>query len=712
MKLNDVYNGYIVKARESIRAISSLYKDHGEKILEAFNFALELHQNQTRKSGEPYIAHPVAVAEILTYELKIHDPILIMAALLHDVVEDVESININHIRDRFGEEVANIVDGCTKIVLDPSKGRQLAQIQTHTKLFLSSSNNLGIIVLKLADRLHNMRTLHALNPDKKMRIAKETLDIYAPIAARLNIYYLKREFLYQSLLWLYPNKSKKILNHIKTLHSKKEVLEIKDQLEEHLKSLNVPITVRSRCKGLGSYYDPVRKTLDIYNAENFVDFTIVAKTDNPLCCYEILGKVNAKFPPLPRTLRDFISNPKSNGYQSLHTRFHYKDANYLLKIRTEKMDKWALYGILNHWHYKSINIYESDILKFLKEIGEYNETSTKRKDVLQSNDGEIIVYTPTGEPHYLPKNSTVLDFAYKIHSDLGDRCEGARIGGKIVPPTYILEEGTTAEIIKSSKVLDVNPEYEELCKTPAARKGISRLLQKRRREYAEKIGREIMEQELKRCNLPIEILYDPSNETIRYILEFLNLKNLAELFIRIGQDLLSPRVISDYLQHTPKNTLQEITYTISIGQIDKGVHKFAHCCNPYPGEEDALVVLSERGVTIHKNLCKDLIQRHKIPKDRLLKVRWAMGEEWDCPLMFVVVIPSASLNDLFANWSPLRSSGIQIKKLEEELIKPGLPLSRIVVVFDKLKDAKEFMEPLYKKYPQASIESYSRYRPS
>lgn len=716
------HQSHLEKAHQSIQSVCEQCPTEEGKLLieKAFELATNLHHGQIRRSGEPYIIHPVAVASIIAFEFGISDPEIIAAALLHDTVEDVPSMDVISIREKFTDNVAAIVDGCTKIMLDSSKEKKQMQAKTHSKIFLSASNNLGVIIIKLADRLHNMRTLHSLPADKRMRIAKETIDIYVPISAKLNINWLKRELYHQALIWLYPKKSKRILHHIQIVQQNKDIFEIKTQLEEALMQRHhISATVRYRCKGLGSYYNPDRKTLEIANAENFVDFTVIVHEEDPILCYEVLGIVNSIFPPLPRTMRDFIANPKSNGYRSLHVRFHHRNANYLVKIRTASMDEWALHGVLNHWrcgHGIDVTSYEVEIMNFLRDIGEYDEAPPRRRELLhsQARSEEIIVYTPTGDPHYLPRGSIVLDFAYKIHSDLGDRCEGAIIGAEKVSPIHVLEEGNTVEIIKASHIIDVHPEYEVLCKTPLAKKHISKLIQRRRREYAEKIGKEILEQDLIKHGLSLDFFYDYYSEDIKHILEFMNLKSIEELYVKIGQDLIAPGVILEYLDipvHVKLNDLLEGTeeppYSVSVGQLDNAVHKFAHCCNPYPGEEPSVIVLSERGVTIHRASCSDLTERHHIPIERQFRTRWLFDEPWDCPIVFSFIIPGCSLEKFLRTW-PHKENQFIIKKLEEISGRDGSTWAKILVTFHSLKEAKDFTEPLVKIHGSVITEQYNR----
>jgi GTP diphosphokinase / guanosine-3',5'-bis(diphosphate) 3'-diphosphatase len=309
-------------------------------VFRALEFAHKLHKGQHRKSGAPYISHPCAVAELLARELRFKDPLLLAAALLHDVVEDVREVTLEDIERLFGETVAELVDGCTKLTRHHLDRATLKDL-THSKIFLSASRRLGVLLIKLADRLHNLRTLHHLAKAKRQRIAQETIEVYAPIAAKFNIYPLKRELYHLALSYLYPRKSKKILQFINALRHSPEYQEIVRALQEAFAKASCPITLRPRAKGLGNYYDPLKRTLEIANSENNIDFAVILQTEDLVTCYTALGIVNTTFAPIPRSLRDFIANPKNTGYRSLHVRIHSGDQNYLIKVRTPSMDEWA-----------------------------------------------------------------------------------------------------------------------------------------------------------------------------------------------------------------------------------------------------------------------------------------------------------------------------------------------------------------------------------
>jgi len=690
-------------------------KDENAIFFRALRFAHELHAGQKRRSGAPYVSHPFAVAEILARELKLKDPFILTAALLHDVVEDVPSIQLEDIRERFGDVVAELVDGCTKLTrqyLDKAILKDL----THSKIFLTASRRLGVLIIKLADRLHNLRTLHYLPKPKRQRIAQETIEVYAPIAAKLNIFPLKRELYHLALAYLYPKKSKKILQFIRTFRSSPEVAEFESVLQRVFNDAPFTVTIRPRAKGLGSYYDPLKKTLDIINSENHMDFAVILDSEDTVACYSALGLVNLTFPPIPRTLRDFISNPKTNGYSSLHVRVHVGGQNYLIKIRTPKMDEYASYGILSKWDADKplSDEHWQEISELLRSIGEYAGAGPQRKALIRlSESEEIFVYSPKGDIFYLPKGSVVLDFAYKIHSDLGDHCAGATVNSEWAPPTLQLNDADIVKIITSPELYDVDPELEGLCKTPKARTAINRHLQQKRLLYAQNIGQQILLQEVKRHGFPPEILED---ENTRLILEFHNIKNLSELFVRVGQDLLSPHVVLYYFTSPlPKEKEQNQSAgklpsvhdrnVLTVAGLDKGIHKFARCCNPFPGQQDVLAVLSERGITFHHKSCSDLLDRHNLQPQRLLDVKWDRESLWRHPLMFHLRVMQASLQSLIQSLADCNSTA-SIQNLTNETDKHGQPLVLLTVKLQSFAEAHDFFRCL--PADRITIDGYAR----
>lgn len=682
---------------------------------QALHFAHELHAGQKRRSGAPYISHPFAVAEILARELKLQDPFILTAALLHDVVEDVPSIQLEDIEERFGDVVAELVDGCTKLTrqyLDKAILKDL----THSKIFLSASRRLGVLIIKLADRLHNLRTLHYLPKPKRQRIAHETIEVYAPIAAKLNIFPLKRELYHLALSYLYPKKSKKILQFIRTYRNSSEVMEFESRLHQAFDDASFDVTIRPRAKGLGSYYDPLKKTLDIANNENHMDFAVILDREDIVGCYSALGIVNTVFPPIPRTLRDFISNPKMNGYSSLHVRIHVGGHNYLVKIRTPKMDEYASFGILTKWdaHQPLTDEHWQEISELLRSIGEYGGAGPQRKALIRlSETEEIFAYSPKGDIYYLPKGSVVLDFAYKIHSELGDHCEGAIVNTEWAPPTRQLSDGDVVNILTSPDHYDADPDMEELCKTPRARTAINKHLQQKRLRYAQDIGQQILLQEIHRHGLSPDIL---ENENTQLILEFHNIKNLTELFTRVGQDLLSPHVVLYYFA-SPQGRDKELNQNgtrkfathernlLTIALLDKAIHKFARCCNPFPGQPDVLAVLSERGITFHHKDCSDLVDRHDLQPQRLVDVHWDNGTAWRHPLLFHLRIMQESIPSLIRALASA-SGNTDIQDLTHGKDKHGQPFVLMNVKLRSFDEAQDFFERL--PAGRTAIEDYGR----
>ncbi|MGA2732526.1 MAG: HD domain-containing protein [Syntrophobacteraceae bacterium] len=666
---------------------------------EALEFASELHAGQRRKSGAPYISHPCAVAEILVREMQFKDPVLLAAALLHDVVEDVPWMSLEDVETRFGQKVAELVDGVTKLAryhLD----RALLKDLTHSKIFISASRRLGVLIIKLADRLHNLRTLHYLPLTKRQRIAQETIDVYAPIAARLNLYPLKRELYHLALSFLYPKKSKKILHLMRDLRNLPAVASLETSLSKILAGSGLLADIRTRVKGLGSYYNPIKRILDPDYPENYVDFAIILHTDEITDCYKMLGLVNNNLAAIPRSLRDFIANPKPNGYRSLHTRVHLSGNNYLVKIRTLEMENWAKGGILRAWESQKglTDEHWQEISELLRDIGEYGGAATHRKAMIRLSEAdEIYTYSPAGDIYYLPKGSTVLDFAYRIHSELGDKCEGALVNGAWTPITGRLKDGDTVEVLTSSEPMDVDPDLEALCKTPKARTAINRRLHQKRLRFAQQAGKDILLQEIVRHKLSSSVL---EGENFRLILEILNLKDLQELYLQIGQDLLTPQLVLYYLEgHRSDESRKQGEAegpgqnTLSVSGLDKAVFKFARCCNPLPGQDHVLATLSERGVTFHHRDCQDLHERHSLLVQQMLQVHWDLSVPWRHPLAFQVQVLECGIRDLLPVLAGMPEA-VRIQRITSGPDKHDRQFVSLSVIFHNFAEARRFFSQL------------------
>jgi len=666
---------------------------------QALDFASQLHSGQRRKSGAPYISHPCAVAEILASEMHFKGPVLLAAALLHDVVEDVPWMSVEDIETRFGPVVAELVDGCTKLTryhLDRASLKDL----THSKIFVRASRRLAVLIIKLADRLHNLRTLQYLPLTKRQRIAQETVDVYAPIAARLNQYPLKRELYHLALSFLYPRKSKKILHMARDMRDSPAVEILETSLSKIVADSGISAHIRARAKGLGSYYNRLKRTLDPAYPDNFVDLIIVIHTEDIIDCYRVMGLVNNNFATIPRSIRDFIAIPKANGYRSLHTRVYLSGNNYLVKIRTVEMDHWARGENVRDWESQEglTDEHWQEISQLLRDIGEYGGAATQRKDMIRlSESDEIYTYSPAGDIYYLPRASTVLDFAYRIHSELGDNCEGALVNGKWTPVTGQLKDGDTVEILASSEPLDVDTELEALCKTPKARTAINRRLHQKRLRFAMQAGRDILLQEIVRHKLSASVL---EGENIRLILEILDIKDLHDLYVRIGQDLLSPRVVLYYLegQKSDESRKQgDVEFpgrnTLTVSGLDKAVFKFARCCNPLPGQDLILATLSERGVTFHHRDCYDLHERHFPVVQQMLQVQWDLGAPWRRPMVFQIQVAEKSIRDLLPMLSGMPER-VQIQQMAGGLDKHGREFVSLNVLFHNFAETRKFFSQL------------------
>ncbi|MBF0450403.1 MAG: bifunctional (p)ppGpp synthetase/guanosine-3',5'-bis(diphosphate) 3'-pyrophosphohydrolase [Candidatus Magnetomorum sp.] len=675
-------------------------------VLKALDFAYNAHEGQYRKSGEPYIIHPCAVVEILLFEMDLDAPNLLTAAFLHDVVEDLEDITIDQIENLFGKHVSEIVDGCTKLHRYRMRNQTLKDL-THSKMFLTASQHFEIFLVKLADRLHNLRTLGSLPLSKRQRIARETLDIYAPIAAILNITPLRYLLFNQALTYLFPKNSRKIRNILKAEQNLSEVQTIQKTLEQAFIKESMDVTVRLSPKSLESFFNPIKRTLSINNSENSIDFNIIINTDNDLDCYKALGIINREFRPIPRKLRDFIANAKSNGYQSIHVRHNLFGRNYLMMVRTQHMDNIANQGILVHFreHNKLSEAYIEYIQEQFRMIGEYKGAAAERRQIIQdSKSDEIYLFTPQGQPISLPSNSIVLDFAYKIHSDIGKNCIGAIVNGKRLCVDDVLSDGQVIKILTDhSNHVDRPAELEFICKTPKARSAVNRQKNNRLDAFSEKIGRDILCQHMKKSNLDLNIL--KTDET-SLILDVLNIESIQKAYQRIGQDKLSPKELLYYFLDSlcksgnAVHAEKEFLGTISVEYLDNHFYKFAQCCNPYPGDKNIIGLLSKRGISFHYKNCAE-IERLKISKEKYLYIKW-ISCEWPVTV-FYVEIKNASVFSVIQSMAAIKED-VQINKVEE--VKRG---NRHVVMVHFEVNGLDAAKQVFRALPkgQVTINQYS-----
>jgi len=597
-----------------------LDKDQIALIKRAYVFSYASHQGQLRKSGEPYINHPLSVAYILA-EMGM-DAVSIGAAILHDVVEDT-SVGQEEIKKKFGSEISNLVDGLSKINNIKLLSRDEAQAENFSKMMLVMSDDLRVILVKLADRLHNMRTLDWLSKEKKFRIAKETLEIYVPIALRLGMNKLRLELEEISFKTLNPLRYKILVKAVENHKGNKRKFldDISSKVSERLGDLNIEAEIFGRQKNVYSIYKKMKlKRLSFNAVFDIYGLRVVTnKIDN---CYRIFGATHNLFKPVPGKFKDYIAIPKSNGYQALHTVLFGPNAIPIeIQIRTKEMDQFAESGIASHWQYKtgghsSAQAYARD---WLKKILEMRESSSNSLDLLENIKvdlfpDEIYVFTPKGEIKSLPDRSTVIDYAYSIHSDIGNRCSAAKIDGIDVPLSTPLSSGQTVEII-TTQIGRPNPAWLEFIVTVKARTSIKNYLKKLQTSQALDLGLRILDKALNDYGTSFtEIPYS----SIRKLLNEYNLEDEDSLFIEIGLGNIVPHLAAQNM--TNKKSFVKEKYrdlfskVLGAKKIDNIVIKgteglvlnFAKCCRPIPGDEIIGVTSRGNGFLVHRSNCKNI----------------------------------------------------------------------------------------------------------
>ncbi|HCC54168.1 MAG TPA: bifunctional (p)ppGpp synthetase/guanosine-3',5'-bis(diphosphate) 3'-pyrophosphohydrolase [Desulfobulbaceae bacterium] len=610
---------------------------------EALSFAVSAHQDQRRKSGEVYVSHPLQVAKILVDELEIRDPELLAAAVLHDTVEDVPEVTSEVIGEIFGKNIALIVDACTKIA-NFSGDKQTFYKLVHRKLFSGAAANLEVLLIKLADRLHNLRTMASMPKDKRQKIADETLDIYAPMAKIMGLNRIKRELYTLALMYKFPRQSQKVLAAIKRLQDSAEVLAIKQTLEERMKEAWITHEIRLNPRGLWAYFDSEQKVLH-KTVANPLGFIII--TNDIQTCYRILGVIHQNYPPIPRTIRDFIATPKATGYQSLHTRANIKGQNYLFKIRTAEMTTSSRTGLVREWfvHKKMPSSFEVELREMLDILGTEGDLSY-REMIAVSGQKAIYTYTPKGDPIELPAHSIVLDFAFRVHTDVGKRCIMAKIGNRQVAADAILEDGDQVEIICQKEPVRFEPEIQQLCQTPRARAELSKLFRQRRESLARMIGESILRQELKRYGLPCDLLENPGMGSI---IAALGASGLPELFLGLGEGRFRLRELIGNIKgrlYADRETLLPPTGSlnrIELATLDPVCIKFSRCCNPIPTENWLYGLLSERGLSVHHKECTTITSLN-IQREDVVEVRWRLKETPVPKMQTILILAAPSRN--------------------------------------------------------------------
>ncbi len=596
------------------------------QVRRAYYYAEQAHEGQTRRTGDPYITHPLQVAGILSRMHMDHQSL--MAAMLHDVIEDT-GITKTAIKSQFGNSVAEMVDGVSKLSQIKFRSQAEAQAENFQKMALAMSRDLRIIMVKLADRLHNMRTINVLPPDKRRRIAKETLEIYAPIANRLGMNDMRIEFEELAFEAIYPLRYRRIGAAVRKVRgNRKEIVtQIQTSLEACLEREGLPGRTIGREKHLYSIYDKMRsKRKSFSEIMDMYAFRIVV--DRVDTCYRVLGAIHSLYKPVPGRFKDYIAIPKANGYQSLHTTlFGMHGLPIEIQIRTEEMEAMANNGIAAHWLYKSSEDIPSNahirarewvngLLEMQQNAGNSLEFIENVKIDLFPD--EIYVFTPKGEIFELPAGSTPVDFAYAIHTDVGSTCVACRISRRLAPLSEPLESGQTVEII-TAPGHKPNPAWLSFVVTAKARTGIRHFLKSQRRSESVALGRRLLTKALASFGASLNSI---SKEAVARTLEHLRLDSLNKLFGEVGLGNRMSHTVAQRLIALNENPTGDETFgNLLVRGGESSVMNYARCCHPIPGDRITGHISSERGLVIHTDNCNNVAELRSDP-EKFVEVNW------------------------------------------------------------------------------------------
>lgn len=614
----------------------------------AFNYAQMAHSGQKRISGEPYIIHPIEVALILA-DLQLDTP-TICAALLHDVVEDTNYTYFN-IVDEFGGEIALLVDGVTKLSRIDFKSKEDAQAENLRKMFIAMARDIRVILIKLADRLHNMRTLHYQPEAKQKEIAAETLEIFAPLAHRLGISRFKWELEDLSFYYLEPDIYYKIARRLKRKRKEREeyVHELIKQISHGIEQIGITGDIAGRPKNIYSIYKKmIKQGKDIDEIYDKIAIRVIVEDIRD--CYGVLGIIHTMWKPLPGRFKDYIATPKPNMYQSLHTTLIGKGGEpFEVQIRTLEMHRTAEYGIAAHWRYKEgDNPREKKFdekLSWLRQILEWQQDIKDTREFMESLkidlfDDTVFVFTPKGAVIELPKGACPVDFAYRVHTEVGHRCTGAKVNGRIVPLDFPLANGDIVEILTSKNSSGPTYGWLNFVKTSSAKSRIKQWYNREKRESNMIKGRDSLERELKKKHLnPKELLKD---DKLQEVARRFNYASVDDLFVAIGdgavtanqvikrqKEMFFSDVVVEDIFSAPEKPSDNLirknrdTTALTIKGVDDVAIRLARCCNPLPGDKVMGYITRGRGVSVHRADCPNLLNYLKHEKDRIIEVEWS-----------------------------------------------------------------------------------------
>lgn len=688
----------------------------------AFNLAYEAHKEQKRESGEPYIIHPIDVAVILA-ELGM-DTSTIVAGLLHDVIEDTD-YTYDDIKNIFSEEVANLVSGVTKITKMEYKSKEEQQADNFRKMLLAMASDIRVIIIKLADRLHNMRTLKYMPKEKQKRISKETLDIYAPLAHRLGISKVKWELEDLCFRYLHEEEYYDLVHQISEKRVEREtyIAQIIKDLYSKLEEAEIDSDIDGRPKHFYSIYRKmVTKNKSI---EQIFDLTAIRILVNSVKdCYEVLGIVHTIYKPIPGRFKDYIAMPKPNMYQSLHTTvIGPQGKTFEIQIRTFEMHKTAEYGIAAHWKYKEGDtsdtkgksfenklVWLRDMLEWQKETSDAEEFMEGFKINLFTD--EIFLFTPKGVVIDLPNGATPIDFAYRIHTDIGNKCIGAKVNGKIVPLDYKLKTGQIVEILTSNSSKGPNMDWLSIAKSNQAKSKIKAWFKKAKKEENINKGKEVFEKELKKQS--VHYIDIAKGESYDKFIKRYNINCMDDLYALVG---LGAIVASSFIAKLKEENLskeekdknlnkaieenisknekkkKDTSYGVTVKGENNLMVRFAKCCNPVPGDDILGYITKGRGVSIHRKDCGNLNSLIKEDPQKVVDVSWgtSKGVAYMAEIQVKTEDKSGILSDVM---NILMDSKLPLNALNAKSAKRNLAYINIKIKIDTVEQLKELMKKI------------------
>ncbi len=624
-----------------------------EMIEKAYIFSASVHQGQVRLSGEPYLTHPMEVAGILS-DMKL-DASAIIAGILHDTVEDTLA-TIDQIREGFGKDVAFLVEGLTKISKITFGTQEERQAENFRKMMLAMSSDIRILLVRLADRIHNMRTLDFQPPNRQQYIAKETIELYAPLANRLGINWMKVELEDLSFQYLHSDSYLELARRVAQSKEKRDQYteEVKGVIRAELERFELKGEVDGRAKHFFSIYKKMEEQhLHFDEVYDLMAFRVILESDQEKSCYEALSVVHALWKPVPGRFKDYIAMPKANNYRSLHTTVIGPHGQRVeIQIRTRAMHEWAEEGIAAHWRYKEKQYSRGDDAEQIKRLRELLESQQELKNPREfmSNlkmalfPDEVYVFTPNGDVKSFPKGATPIDYAYSIHTDVGNQCIGAKVNRNIVPLKYQLQNGDAVEILTQSGH-HPSKDWLKYAVTSRARSKIKNWIKTEERTKSIDLGKEMLDKEFKRHHLKFGS-FAKSNE-IKKILEEYKLNSIEELLVSVGYGKLSPRHVVRLLlpeevakdeeipaEKPKKKTAAVSAPGISLTGVEDVMVRYAKCCEPIPGDDIIGFISRGRGITIHTALCPHI---QEFDSERLIDVHWSIKEKQNYPVGMRVI---------------------------------------------------------------------------